>query len=209
MFAEIDSIRNQLTAAQSERDALQARLDAMTPGVVRLRHPMDVEIEAELSKVWPVGEGWRLGFRDGVTWARTHAEVVVEAVVLLPLESAPRDRQILAYWKGGDAEVEIFADVVVWSDDAMGFICHCEAVEKETESADASELATIPRKSKWTEVPGLRAMQQAREIAKCPDCQGQGWYADRDPRAPEEPIQVQCERCRGTGAVQQAREVVG
>jgi len=87
----IEDIVGTLNALQSERDEAQAALARLVPGVVRIPEPMDVEIEAELSKVWPVGEGWRLGFRDGLAWARTHAEVVVEAVEL----TGPMLREII------------------------------------------------------------------------------------------------------------------
>lgn len=41
---------------------------------------------------------------------------------------------------------------------------------------------------------------------KCNECDGVGWYADHDPTDPHIdgvcsncPIQVQCEKCQGTG----------
>jgi hypothetical protein len=37
------------------------------------------------------------------------------------------------------------------------------------------------------------------KATECQTCGGKGWYADRDPRDPEEPVQVQCEACEGTG----------
>lgn len=46
------------------------------------------------------------------------------------------------------------------------------------------------------------------EVNKCPDCNGEGWTAEHDPNDPHEwgkcyncPIQVQCERCQGTGKI--------
>lgn len=47
----------------------------------------------------------------------------------------------------------------------------------------------------------LAARSQPAERAgvpyACPQCGGLGWYADRDPRDPSEPVQVQCEVCEG------------
>jgi hypothetical protein len=42
------------------------------------------------------------------------------------------------------------------------------------------------------------AVEETQQPVGCPTCQGQGWYADRDPKNPEgEPIQVQCSDCGG------------
>lgn len=59
-----------------EHNEREAQVYALRAGVaVVVPEPLDVEVEVELSKWWPVGPGWRAGFAEGVIWARSRAEV--------------------------------------------------------------------------------------------------------------------------------------
>ena len=54
-----------------------------------------------------------------------------------------------------------------------------------------------------------KSIQADIEVLKCPDCNGNGWTAEHDPSDPHLsgecsgscPVQVQCERCIGTGKI--------
>ena len=72
-----------------EISRLRAELDAIRAGVaVVVPEPLDVEVEVELSKWWPVGPGWRAGFAEGVIWARSRAHSVPASRVLKDGERA-------------------------------------------------------------------------------------------------------------------------
>ena len=74
MLGEIQRLGTQLTAAQSERaESAEAKLASQVPGVVRIPELTFEEREA----IWKFDGS----IMDGtLAWARTHAEVVVEAV---------------------------------------------------------------------------------------------------------------------------------
>jgi hypothetical protein len=75
LLSVIDGLR-------AERDEARAKLASLVPGVVRIPEPAKVERTTELLMAYPVSADWGVGFDQGLAWARTHAEVVVEAVVL-------------------------------------------------------------------------------------------------------------------------------
>ncbi len=49
-----------------------------------------------------------------------------------------------------------------------------------------------------------------QNVEKCPDCGGDGWYQDHAPSCTDSihvdcPIQVQCEKCQGTGKIEEPK----
>ena len=78
MLGEIQRLGTQLTAAQSERaESAEAKLASQVPGVVRIPEYPNVMVRQSMEHT-----ARHAGILEGVAWARTHAEVVVETVVL-------------------------------------------------------------------------------------------------------------------------------
>jgi hypothetical protein len=88
----IEDIVGTLNALQAERDEARAALTRTTPGVVRIPEPTD-EQYFRIFGATQVGRPWskKETMERLLAWARTHAEVVVEAATELP-ELDPKER---------------------------------------------------------------------------------------------------------------------
>lgn len=99
--------KEQADAAHAEAcRVLRERIAELEARVPVVPEPLEVEIEAELAKWWPVGPGWRAGFSEGVLWARRAANLQGASERMLQpgqvaVDEADLDRVVLAPVKWG------------------------------------------------------------------------------------------------------------
>jgi hypothetical protein len=95
------SIQDRLDDLLAERDEARAKLASLVPGVVRIPEPTDEQYFGIFGAT-QVGRPWSKKEAMGrlLAWARTHAEVVVDARELESLRGAVKDALEILYEEG-------------------------------------------------------------------------------------------------------------
>lgn len=85
--AAFEKVNDQLAEANRENANLRAQVATLSAGKAWIPEPTLADLDGELSRVWPVADGWRKGFLACIDWAREHAV----APVVVPEEITPID----------------------------------------------------------------------------------------------------------------------
>jgi len=104
--AAFEKVNDQLAEANRENAELRAQVATLSAGKAWIPDPTLADLDGELSRVWPVADGWRKGFLACMCWAREHA---VAPVVVPELTSQWCDE----IWRNAPRGVPVW-DALKW-----------------------------------------------------------------------------------------------